>query len=478
MSAIYKKDRKTLPSNYRPVSLTSIVCKVLESIIRDNVISHMNENNLFSQKQFGFLSRRSTVLQLIRVLDIWSEILDQGGSLDVIYMDFMKAFDKVPHRRLVYKVEKYGVKGKVLDWIKNFLSNRTQCVIINGVSSSTGKVTSGIPQGSVLGPLLFVIYINDLPDVVDPLTLVFLFADDTKLFREIKSSADVLILQSDIRKLGEWSKKWLLRFHPDKCVAMHLGNREYVVSGIVYTTDGKIVEKSIYKMEDESLKISKCEKDLGVNIDDKLNFQKHIALATAKANRIMAIVFKTFDYMDEAMFKQLYKSLVRPHLEYAAPVWNPHNKTLIGQLEDVQRRATERVPGLSKLSYPDRLRKLNIPTLSYRRVRGDMIQMYKLHYGFHDKSLPPLFTSNNRESQGHNKKYKIKDSSNNTRKYNFCVKSIKLWNSLPQHVVDSEDVVSFEIGLDEFWDDQALKYDDSEVEIRINTNSRFDDFQL
>ena len=104
--------------------------------------------------------------------------------------------------------------------------------------------------------------------------------------------------------------------------------------------------------------------------------------------------------------------------------------------------------------------------------------MYKLHYGFHDKSLPPLFTSNNRESQGHNKKYKIKDSSNNTRKYNFCVKSIKLWNSLPQHVVDSEDVVSFEIGLDEFWDDQALKYDDSEVEIRINTNSRFDDFQL
>ena len=206
VSAIYKKDNKTLPSNYRPVSLTSVVCKVLESIIRDNIVDHMKENELFSDQQFGFISKRSTVLQLIRVLDIWSEILDQGGSFDVIYMDFMKAFDKVPHRRLVYKVEKYGIKGNVLEWIKNFLADRTQCVVINNMTSKLGNVTSGIPQGSVLGPLLFVIYINDLPEVVDKLTLVFLFADDTKLFRQIKSSADVLILQSDINKLSDWSK--------------------------------------------------------------------------------------------------------------------------------------------------------------------------------------------------------------------------------------------------------------------------------
>ena len=478
VSAIYKKDRKTLPSNYRPVSLTSVVCKVLESIIRDNIVKHMNDNQLFSQKQFGFLSKRSTVLQLIRVLDIWSEILDQGGSLDVIYMDFMKAFDKVPHRRLVYKVSKYGIKGKILDWISNFLTDRTQCVVINGVSSSIGNVTSGIPQGSVLGPLLFVIYINDLPDVVDAYTLVFLFVDDTKLFREIKSSADVLILQSDINKMSEWSKKWLLRFHPDKCVAMHLGNRDYVVSGLLYTPDGKIVEKSVYSMDDQTLNISKCEKDLGVHIDNNLNFERHIALATAKANRIMAIIYKTFDYIDEVMFKQLYKSLVRPHLEYAAPVWSPHNKILIGQLEGVQRRATKRVPGLSNLEYPDRLKKLNIPTLAYRRVRGDMIQMFKLHYGFHDKSLPDLFTPNTRASQGHNKKYKIKSSSNNTRKYNFSVKSIKLWNSLPQSVVDADSIESFEIGLDEFWDNQELKYDDFEAEIKIITNNRYNEFQV
>ena len=477
VSAIYKKDRKTLPSNYRPVSLTSIVCKVLESIIRDSVIKHMNDNCLFSDQQFGFLSRRSTVLQLIRVLDIWSEIIDQGGSLDVIYMDFMKAFDKVPHRRLIYKVGKYGIKGKVLDWIKNFLSDRTQCVIINNISSKEGRVTSGIPQGSVLGPLLFVIYINDLPDCVDKFTLVFLFADDTKLFRQIKSSADVLILQSDIERLCEWSNKWLLRFHPDKCVAMHIGNREYLVTGRVFTLDGKILEQSVYSMNDQPLTITECEKDLGVHIDRNLDFEKHIALATAKANKILAIIYKTFEYIDQDMFKMLFKSLVRPHLEYAAPVWSPHENELKKQLENVQRRATKRVPGLSG-EYPDRLRALNMPTLAYRRIRGDMIQMYKLHYGFYDKSLPDMFTPNPRVSQGHNKKKITKGSSKNIRKYNFSVKSIKLWNSLPQHVVDSEDVKSFEIGLDEFWNDQVVMYDDFTQDIKIINNRRLTDYQV
>ena len=477
VSAIYKKENKSLPSNYRPVSLTSIICKVLESIIRDAIVNHMNENELFSQNQFGFLSRRSTILQLIRVLDIWSEILDQGGSLDVIYMDFMKAFDKVPHRRLVHKVEKYGIKGKVLSWINNFLSDRTQCVVINGVTSGIGKVTSGIPQGSVLGPLLFVIYINDLPDVVDKFTLVFLFADDTKLFRHIQSSADVLILQSDIQKLSAWSKKWLLRFHPDKCVAMNLGKREYVVSGYEYTLDGRKIEKSIYSMEGQALNITDCEKDLGVHIDKDLNFKKHISLATAKANRIMAIIFKTFDYMDETMFKQLYKSLVRPHLEYGAPVWSPYEGEIKKQLENVQKRATKRVPRVSSLDYPDRLKQLNIPTLAYRRVRGDMIQMYKLHYGFYDKSLPDMFTLNTRQSQGHNKKYRVKGSSSNPRKYNFAVKSIPLWNSLPPEAVDAEDIKSFEIALDEHWDDQAIKYENFKADINIISNRRLADYQ-
>ena len=280
-----------------------------------------------------------------------------------------------------------------------------------------------------------------------------------------------------MQKLSAWSKKWLLRFHPNKCVAMNLGNREYVISGYEYTLDGRKIEKSVYSMEGQALNISDCEKDLGVHIDKNLNFKKHISLATAKANRIMAIIFKTFDYMDETMFIQLYKSLVRPHLEYGAPVWSPYENEIKQQIENVQKRATKRVPGLSSLDYPDRLKKLNIPTLAYRRVRGDMIQMFKLHYGFHDKSLPDIFTPNTRQSQGHDKKYRVKGSSGNIRKHNFAVRSIPLWNSLPQEAVYAEDIKSFEIALDEHWDNQAIKYENFKADINIISNRRLADYQ-
>ena len=464
VTAIYKKGQRTIPNNYRPVSLTCILCKVLESIIRDAVISHLKTNNLFSSKQFGFISQRSTVLQLLHVLDIWTEILDQGGSFEVIYCDFMKAFDKVPHKRLLYKVEKYGITGNILGWINSFLSNRTQCVVINDHVTDNAPVTSGIPQGSVLGPLLFVIYINDLADIVDDLTCVFLFADDTKAFRSIEDQIDSDTLQGDINKLLEWSAKWLLKFHPDKCVSMTFGPGQ----------------PNTYWMDDNKLKQSHCEKDLGIHIDDNLNFKKHITTIVNKATRIMAVVRKTFDYMDEEVFKLVFKGLVRPHLEYGAPIWSPHNKNLIEQIEKVQRRATKTVPGLKDLSYEDRLRKLKLPTLIYRRIRGDMITVYKFfnpECGF-DPTLPsflPLHSevTGRENSKGHKFKLYIDGTKKDVRKYSFSIRVRKVWNSLPAEVVEAKSIKSFEAALDKFWEDRDLLYNWEALHIELLADSEF-----
>ena len=452
VSAIYKKGNKTLPLNYRPVSLTSILCKILESIIRDHVVKHMTENNLFSPKQFGFISGRSTTLQLLQVLDIWTQIIDEGGNIDVLYCDFMKAFDKVPHKRLVYKVSKYGVKENVLGWIESFLSNRTQCVSINDTTSCIMPVTSGIPQGSVLGPLLFVIYINDLPDIVDVGTIIFLFADDTKAFRRIKSAIDQLILQKDIDKLTEWSNIWLLKFHPDKCVNMQLG---------------KTCIPCKYVMEGHVLEMSDCEKDLGVHIDDKLNFDKHIDEKIKKANRVLAIIRKTFTHMDPNIFCQLFKGLVRPHLEYAQAVWSPQSKDQIDRLEDVQRRATKLIPGFYNMSYPDRLRKLKLPTLAYRRARGDMIEVYKMlaeEHGY-DQTIPSILIRNNRPSHWSNSKQLWHQGARkNGLLHSFTRRVQDMWNYLPDEVVTAknhlgvETVVAFEIELDAHWSDQEILY--------------------
>ena len=300
VSAIYKKGNKKLPNNYRPVSLTSICCKILEQLVRDDLIDHMKINNLFSNKQFGFISGRSTVLQLLNVLEKWTDTLDQGGIIDVIYLDFMKAFDKVPHLRLIEKVKSYGINIHISNWIKNFLQDRKQRVCVNGQYSDWAQVTSGIPQGSVLGPLLFVIYINDLPDDIS--SEIYLFADDTKIFNEVTDHNNSEILQSDLEKLSQWSDKWLLKFHPDKCRVLDVSTRDR--------------DHNQYYLDDVELEHSTCEKDLGVHIDVKLKFNNHIGEKINKANNILGAIRRSFSYIDSTMFLQLYTSLVRPHLEY------------------------------------------------------------------------------------------------------------------------------------------------------------------
>ena len=370
-----------------------------------------------------------------------------------MYCKFKNASDKVPHGQLLHKIRNYGVTRNILGWITDFLNNRTQQVVVNSAKSGYAPVTSGIPQGSVLGPLLFVIYINDLPDVVDKDSFVYLFADDTKIFRKIQTDRDRNILQQDIDNLLKWSNDWLLKFHPDKCVCMGVGYSSEV--------------PDFYDMDGTVLKGSDCERDLGIHFDRYLKFDYHINTIINKANRTLGIIRKTFDYLDKDIFCLLFKGLIRSQLEYAAPVWSPHLMKHIEALENVQRRATKLVPGMSQLSYAERLKALKLPTLTYRRLRGDMITVFKIvHMGF-DENIRSMLPKNTSGLRGHDKKLFVEGSKRDIRKYNFTMRVRKIWNSLPDRVVNAKDVINFERELDNYWSNQDLLYEDYKASIKI-----------
>ena len=220
-------------------------------------------------------------------------------------IDYSKAFDRAPNKRLLTKISGYGIKENVLNWIGDFLRNRKQRVIVNGISSDWRNITSGIPQDSVLGPILFLIFINDMPKVIQ--CLVKLFADDAKLYQIIKRSQNRDDLQGDIGNSKDWSFIWKMLFNIKKCKHLHLGS---------VTTDSKYFMPS----DSGNVLIEKVEekKGLGIIIDSKLNFRQHIANKVSIANRNLDVIFRTFTYLSQEMFLNLYKSIVRPHLEYAS----------------------------------------------------------------------------------------------------------------------------------------------------------------
>ena len=309
----------------------------------------LSASRIWCKEQHGFTPGRSCCTQLLDTIDFWTQTLDDGGNIDAIYTDFKKAFDSVPHRRLMLKLDSLGIRGKVHAWVKYFLSERTQFVTINGVASKEGKVTSGIPQGSVLGPLLFVAYINDLPQ--HALNEVRIFADDTKLFARSEKTESRAALQEDIDNLCKWSDDWLLSFHPQKCCVMRLGNNPPEHTYTMKTTsDGQETRHNLSE--------SNAEKDLGVIVDNKLNYGNHISQATGKANRTLGVLRRSFDHLSDKTFIQLYKSLVRPMLEYGHSIWNPSKKNLQQEVESVQRRATKLIGRLKNKPYSQRHREL------------------------------------------------------------------------------------------------------------------------
>ena len=443
ITPIYKKGKKSDPGNYRPVSLTCVPCKQCESLIKDAIVEHMTINDLFSVRQYGFIIGRSTVLQLLKVLESWVNTLDEGGTIDDINLDFMKAFDKVPHRRLIYKMKQYGIEGNILRWVKNFLKDRVQRVNVSGHYSSEKKVLSGVPQGSVLGALLFVIYINDMPENIS--SDLFLFADDTKFFRPINTLQDSWTIQKDLHLLELWSNKWLLKFHPDKCVVLRISlNSE--------------VERYTYRLFNKEVKYVTEVKDLGITVDQHLRFREHMYTKVNKANSIMGTIRRTFKYLNYYTFKVIYCAQVRTQVEYGSPVWSPYLKKDITLVENVQRRATKYLYGMKGLTYEERLKKLKLPTLSYRRLRGSMIEVYKIFH-IYDKAATPCLPLSNLNTRGHNLKlYYSRSNKEHPKLHSFNQRVVHPWNSLPEDVVNSKNINTFKNRLDKHWENLPLRY--------------------
>lgn len=356
----------------------------------------------------------------------------------------------MPHRRLISKLKSYGVCPEVVKWINDFLDNRFHCVRVNGKLSDIRSVPSGIPQGSILGPLLFVIYINDLPQLCGDLGELYLFADDAKLFRTVKVPQDIEDLQLALNKLSEWSDTWLLRLNVKKCVFLPIGpfsdsfDHEYYI-----------------RQDDQCIRLDKASstRDLGVEVDAELKFTSHIQTKVNKANSMLGLIHRNFNEMDIRTFIMLYKSLVRSHLDYASSIWSPYRKTLIKDIEKIQKRATKMIRQLKHLNYEDRLRHLQLPTLVYRRHRGDMIEVYKIISGLYSRDLaPPLSLITGTATRGNSFKLTTQRSKYDIRKYSFTPRVASVWNSLPDEVIRAGTVNAFKNRLDSFWSGQECRY--------------------
>ena len=444
ISPIFKKGKKCDASNYRPVSLTSVCSKLLEHIIVKHLLKHLNKLKILTPSQHGFRAKMSCETQLVGFIQELAQNMVGGGQTDIVLMDFAKAFDKVAHTRLLNKIHHYGIRGNLHKWIQEFLTTREQRVILENDHSDWTKVDSGVPQGTVLGPLLFLCYINDLPEHVN--SQVRLFADDAVIYRKISTDDDSKKLQADLDKLVRWESKWQMSFHPAKCKVMHITRqrnpriRQYTLRGCNLETE----ETATY---------------LGVDINNQLDWAPHINRITGKATRSLNFVRRNIRIPSEKVRTKAYQALVRPTLDYCCTVWDPYDKNDIEQLERVQRSAVRYVrreyrrldENGHQISVLSLQRELKWENLSTRRMKFRMALIYKILYNHVE--IPPepyLIRSDCTNTRGHDKKLAQISTLTNYHQNTFFVRSIPQWNKLTGSIVNAPSLDSFRARLSNY----------------------------
>jgi hypothetical protein len=431
VTPIYKNGARTDPGNYRPVSLTSVPCKLLESIIKDEMNEHMDRNKLIKDSQHGFMKGRSCVTNVVEFMEIVTEAVDNGEAVDIFYLDFSKAFDKVPKERLMVKVRAKGIEGQLADWLQNWLSDRVQSVRIGDSHSGEEDVESGVPQGTVLGPVLFTIHIDDIDEFIELIEFFIKFADDGKGAKIIRTAADAVKLQQTLDRLCQWANLWGMSFNVKKCKVMHIGKNnpchDYYMNGIKLT----VVEE---------------EKDVGIIIHKSLKPSRHCQRAAATALGVLKQLTKNFHYRDRNIFLKLYKQYVRPHVEFATPAWSPWYISDIQTIEKVQEKAVGMVSGLKGKSYEEKCKELELETLQERRKVADMAQVFKLVHGIDKISRIDIFQH---VPEGRTRlaadRLNIRQDPVRTevRKNFFSKRIVADWNRLSSEIKNSKNVHAF-----------------------------------
>jgi len=450
VAPVFKKGDRHLAQNYRPVSLTSVTCKLLEHIICSHLLKHLEKHKILTDLNHGFRAGHSCETQLVMTLHDLCGSFEKNCQTDVAILDFSAAFDTVPHPKLLEKLDGYGIRGNLHAWLASFLTTRRMKVVVEGQYSDEAAVDSGVPQGTVLGPLLFLCHINDLPLAVK--SQVRLFADDCLLYREIHTQADHAILQNDLKALEGWATEWGMRFNAQKCYILSIRNKS----------------SFFYQLNDHILQSVLSNPYLGVLLHENLSFSDHINKIAKRASSSLGMIRRNLQFCPLECRKAAYVSLVRSLMEYSSVVWDPHLQKDIDKLEAVQRRAarfikkdySSRQPGCVTQMLAD----LDLPPLQERRRRLRLTFFFKIVKGHFpaikaDKYVTPV--TNKRRiratQKGDCKTTNIVSglSRNNTNCYNiefgrtqvyknsFFPRTVRDWNSLSDEAVSAESVEGF-----------------------------------
>ena len=361
---LHKKGLRSDCNNYRPIALTSSVCKTMETILRRVLVQHLNVNGLLNGSQYGFRAYRSCESQLIHYQGSLLQDLERHKANFAIYIDFSKAFDKVPHNKLLTKLEGYGVQGNLLRWLSTFLTNRNQVISLNGIYSKPMDVISGVPQGSVLGPLLFLLYINDISDNVE--SNILMFADDLKLF-----SPHSNLLQNDLATISDWCSQWQMTVAPNKCevIAFRLSTRNL-----------KSKTSPDFHISGLKLPFVRHIRDLGIFFSDDLSFTHHVNIILRRSQFRVNMLFNILKNSTMEVFIRCYIIYIRPILEYGCTIFSPYLKLHIRKIESIQKSFVHRIFkkfGIEYTSYFNALDICGLDSLELRRLVFDLVFIYK-----------------------------------------------------------------------------------------------------